>query len=98
RRTDVSGSAAVRAHTLYPPVAREEQGRRAGVVTRTAVMVIDAAVVAAIVGGAYVAWATVRFMRHPARFTWPQLSLQVAAALGYVVCVCYLTFAWSTTG
>ena len=95
---EMAGPSTTRVRTLYPPVAREEQGLRAGVVTRTAVMVIDAAVVAATVGGAYLAWAIVRFMRHPARFSWPALSFEAAVVLGYVLCVCYLTVTWSTTG
>ena len=94
----MAATPATRVRTLYPPVAREEQGLRAGVVTRTTVMVIDAAVAAAAVGVAYLVWAVVRFMRHPARFAWPQLSFRMVVVLWYALCLIYLTVTWSTTG
>jgi uncharacterized RDD family membrane protein YckC len=94
----MAATPATRVRTLYPPVAREEQGLRAGVVTRTTVMVIDAALVAAGVGVAYLVWAVVRFMRHPARFAWPQLSFRMVVVLWYVLCFIYLSVTWSTTG
>ena len=87
-----------RVRTLLPPEARAVQGRRAGVVTRTGVMVIDAAVVALALGACYLGWAAVRFMRRPLVFTWPTVTFGTVIAGALVVCVLYLTTAWSTTG
>ncbi len=84
--------------TLLPPAANEVQGRRAGVVTRTFVMVVDAAVVASMVGAVYVVWAAVRFMRHPVNFSWPTVTFGTVVVAALSVCVLYLTVTWSTTG
>jgi uncharacterized RDD family membrane protein YckC len=83
---------------MLPPAAYEVQGRRAGVVTRTIVMVVDAAVVAATVGVVYLAWAVLRFMRRPVRFSWPTVTYGWLIVIALVVCVLYLTVTWSTTG
>jgi uncharacterized RDD family membrane protein YckC len=87
-----------RVRSMLPPAADEVQGRRAGVVTRTAVMVVDAAVVAGIVGVAYLVWAIVRFMRRPVDFSWPAVTYGTVLVAAGVTCVLYLTVAWSATG
>jgi uncharacterized RDD family membrane protein YckC len=84
--------------SMLPPAADEVQGRRAGVVTRTAVMVVDAAVVAASLGIAYLVWAVVRFMRRPVGFSWPTVTYGTVIAAAVVICVLYLTVTWSGTG
>jgi uncharacterized RDD family membrane protein YckC len=84
--------------TMLPPAADEVQGRRAGVVTRTIVMVVDAAVVAVAIGAVYLIWAIVRFMRHPVRFSWPTVTFGAVIVTALVTCVGYLTVTWSTTG
>jgi uncharacterized RDD family membrane protein YckC len=84
--------------SVLPPAAYEVQGQRAGVVTRTIVMVVDAAVVAATIGVAYLALAAVRFMRRPVNFSWPSVTFGTVIVASIVVCVLYLTVAWSTTG
>jgi len=84
--------------SVLPPAANEVQGQRAGVVTRTVVMVVDAAVVAATVGVAYLAFAAVRFMRRPVNFSWPTVTFGAVIVASVVVCVLYLTVTWSTTG
>ena len=83
---------------MLPPAAHEVQGQRAGVVTRTIVMVVDAAVVAATVGVAYLVWAAVRFMRRPVNFSWPTVTFGTVIVAAVVVCVLYLTVTWSATG
>jgi uncharacterized RDD family membrane protein YckC len=83
---------------MLPPAADEAQGRRAGVVTRTVVMVVDAAAVAATVGILYLVWAVVRFMRHPVDFVWPTVTYGTVVVAAGVTCVLYLTVTWSTTG
>lgn len=84
--------------TMLPPAANEVQGQRAGVVTRTIVMVVDAAVVAATIGVAYLTWAAVRFMRRPIDYSWPTVTFGTVIVASIVVCVLYLTVTWSATG
>jgi uncharacterized RDD family membrane protein YckC len=83
---------------LIPPEALAVQGRRAGVVSRVCVMVIDAGVVAAGLGAAYLGWAAVRFMIRPREFGWPAVTFGTAIVAAGTVCVVYLTLAWSGTG
>ncbi len=84
--------------SVLPPAAYEVQGQRAGVVTRTIVMVVDAAVVAATIGVAYLVFAAVRFMRRPVNFSWPTVTFGTVIVASVVVCVLYLTLTWSATG
>ena len=84
--------------TMLPAAAHEVQGRRAGVVTRTIVMLIDALVVAGALGVGYLAWAAVRFTVRSRVFTWPTVSFGTALAGAAVICVIYLTISWATTG
>ncbi|MGZ8594734.1 MAG: RDD family protein [Actinomycetota bacterium] len=84
--------------SVLPPAAREVQGQRAGVATRTIVMVVDAAVVAAATGVAYLAWAAVRFMRRPVDFSWPTVAFGTVIVASVIVCVLYLTVTWSAAG
>jgi len=84
--------------TMLPPAADEVQGRRAGIVTRTGVMVVDVAVVALTLGAGYLTWVSARFMRKPASFSWPTVGYSTVIVGAAVICVVYLTVAWSTTG
>ena len=84
--------------SVLPPAANEVQGQRAGVVTRTIVMLVDAAVVAATIGVAYLAWAAVRFMRRPVDFSWPTVTFGTVIVASVALCVLYLTVTWSATG
>ena len=83
---------------LLPPQAERRQGARAGVVSRTFVMVIDAITVAVVVVAVQAARAALRFMIHPRRFTWPSVSYPVLIGLAGVLAVLYLTAGWATTG
>ncbi len=84
--------------SMLPPEALARQRTRAGVASRIAVMVLDAAIVAAAMVIAYVALASARFVWRPARFQWPQISWPAAVAIGSVLAIVYLTVGWSSTG
>ncbi|MEO8475933.1 MAG: RDD family protein [Actinomycetota bacterium] len=84
--------------TMLPDAAHQVQGRRAGVVTRTIVMLIDALVVAGSLGVGYLAWAAARFTFRPRVFSWPTVSFGTALVGAGVICVVYLTISWATTG
>ncbi|HEY8018460.1 MAG TPA: RDD family protein [Actinomycetota bacterium] len=95
---EVQTQARPHVRSVLPPAAYEVQGQRAGVVTRTIVMVVDAAVVAATIGVAYLVFAAVRFMRRPVNFSWPTVTFGTVIVASVVVCVLYLTVTWSATG
>jgi uncharacterized RDD family membrane protein YckC len=61
-------------------------------------MVIDIAYVGVLVAAGYLAYAGFRFLRHPARFTFPELTMPAAAAFGAVAAVLMLTVSWSGVG
>ncbi len=83
---------------VFPAGAGERQGLRAGVVSRTGAMVIDMAYVAALLGIGYLGVAGFRFLRSPARFTFPEATLPQAAVVGCVVAVIVLTISWTGNG
>ena len=85
-------------HTLYPPVATAAQGQRAGVVTRTIVMVIDALIVVSVTAISYLGWSAVLFMIRPRTFSWPTPPDGAAYVAAYVLAVIYLTVSWATAG
>jgi uncharacterized RDD family membrane protein YckC len=93
----MSGAAAASTRA-FPAGAAERQGLRAGVVSRTGAMAIDIAYVAVLVGAGYAAYAGFRFLRRPAQFTFPELTMAEAAVYGYVVAVLMLTMSWTGTG
>jgi uncharacterized RDD family membrane protein YckC len=81
-----------------PREARPYQGHRAGVVSRCLAAAVDLAVVIGVVFGAYAGWAAFLFVLDPRSFRFPDMSWLVGFAIGWVVSVVYLTFAWFTTG
>lgn len=83
---------------LFPASAAEQQGQRAGVVSRTMAMVVDIVYVAAIAGIVYLGYAGVRFLRNPVRFTWPKTSFPVFIIVAMIAAVLALTIAWSSLG
>lgn len=91
------GAAAASTRAL-PAGAAERQGLRAGVVSRTGAMVIDIAYVAMLVAVGYAAYAGFRFLRRPAQFTFPALTMAEAAVYGSVVAVLILTISWTGIG
>jgi uncharacterized RDD family membrane protein YckC len=87
-----------RSPSVFPPAAAEQQGHRAGVVSRTVTLVIDAAVVAAQGLVLYAIVVAVRLMREPRAFTWPKVTWHEAVLILGVLCVLYLTWGWTSTG
>ncbi|MEO6822817.1 MAG: RDD family protein [Candidatus Nanopelagicales bacterium] len=81
-----------------PRMARAFQGKRAGVVTRTAAGAIDYAVVAGAVVGTFLAIGILRFLLDPRALAWPTWTLLQMLVIGGVYFVLYLTLAWSLTG
>jgi uncharacterized RDD family membrane protein YckC len=83
---------------LFPASAAEQQGQRAGVVSRTIAMVVDIIYVAAIAGTIYLGYAGVRFLRNPVGFTWPKATFPVFIIVAMIAAVLALTIAWSSLG
>jgi uncharacterized RDD family membrane protein YckC len=81
-----------------PWEARPFQGRPAGIVTRTAANAIDFAVVVGVLASGYAAWAALRFLLDPARFTAPRPTFFAVVMCGAVVLFVYFTGSWATTG
>jgi uncharacterized RDD family membrane protein YckC len=79
-------------------MAREFQGKRAGVVTRTAAGAIDYALVAGAVLGTYLGIGILRFLLDPRTLAWPTWTFLQVLLIGGVYFVLYLTLAWSLTG
>jgi uncharacterized RDD family membrane protein YckC len=84
--------------STVPPEARAFQGHRAGVVTRTAANVVDAAIAIALVSSGYVAWCAVRFLLSPAAFTFPAPPFLAVLVCWAGVLFVYFTASWATTG
>jgi uncharacterized RDD family membrane protein YckC len=83
---------------VLPTEAAEHQGVRAGVVSRTLAMVVDAVYAIAIVAVGYALWAGFRLLRSPREFAWPQVSFAVLATIALVVATLVLTTSWASTG
>lgn len=81
-----------------PPVARGMQGQRAGVVSRFLADAIDLLVIVVAVVGVYLGVSVVRFLLHPRRFTWPEVSALNLGMLGWILLIVYLTIGWANTG
>jgi uncharacterized RDD family membrane protein YckC len=81
-----------------PREARPYQGRRAGLVSRLIAAVVDAAVVAFLLGAGYVGLAGFLFILDPRNFSFPDTSLILSLAAAFGVCVVYLTACWWFSG
>lgn len=81
-----------------PSVARGLQGQRAGIVSRFLADAIDMLLIVGAVIGVYFAMSGVRFLLHPRRFTWPEVSALNLGALGWILLIAYLTIGWANTG
>ena len=82
----------------YPAGARERQGLRAGVASRTVAMVIDTAYVVVLVGVAYLAFSAFRFLRDPRAFSWPVVSSTQFITAALVLAAIALAVAWAGVG
>ena len=81
-----------------PRDARQFQGHRAGVVTRTVANSIDFAVVLGILLGMYAVWFSVDFIINTTDFTPPNPKPTKIVLVGMGVLWLYLVIAWSTVG
>jgi len=81
-----------------PPMAGGMQGQRAGIVSRFLADAIDLLVVVAAVVGVYFAVSGIRFLLHPRRFSWPEVSTLRLGTLGWILLIVYLTIGWANTG
>ena len=79
----------------YPAGARERQGLRAGVVSRTTAMVIDIAYVVVLIGAAYLGYCAFRFLRDPRAFTWPVISSTQFITAALIVAAIALAIGWA---
>lgn len=81
-----------------PHEARGFQGRRAGLVTRSAAAGIDVMIVVVGLLGIYLGYVVVSFLIKPRAFQAPELPLWLILVLGYVVMTLYLSLAWHAGG
>lgn len=81
-----------------PREARPFQGHRAGIVSRALAAALDTvlAVLALVVG--YLAWAGVRFLVSPRRFTFPEPSLLLSVGSLLALLTVYLALTWTLSG
>lgn len=71
---------------------------RAGIVTRALAAVVDAIMLALLVGLVYLGLAGVRFLWSPLSFSWPAPHPALSAIAIAVGCMVYLAVGWVTTG
>jgi len=81
-----------------PAQARDFQGHRAGVVSRTIAASVDFVVIVAAVVATYVGWAAVAFLWNPVKFTFPSPPFLIYLLYYGVLLFGYLTIAWATSG
>jgi uncharacterized RDD family membrane protein YckC len=84
--------------SAVPLAAQPLQGRRAGLVTRILADGVDFAVVAGILGLAYLGVAAALFIWRSRTFSFPTPSFLLVLLFGGIVSVLYLTATWGTTG
>src|SRR3954451_12272294 len=70
----------------------------AGIASRTAANMIDFAVTASLLAGAYIGYATFRFLLRPRAFSFPAPSLLLVIIAGSVLSGLYLAVCGATTG
>ena len=80
------------------PASAEFQGRRAGLVTRVLANALDLGVTLLTAGAGYAAVAGIRFLLHPASFTFPAPPPGVLLLLAGGALMLYFVVAWSVTG
>ena len=80
------------------PLGRDRQGEPAGVVTRSLANVVDAAVVVLLVVGGWLGVAAVRFLVHPAKFTFPAPGGRTLLLIGLGLLTVYFAVTWAVVG
>jgi uncharacterized RDD family membrane protein YckC len=78
--------------------AQSRPGRAAGIVSRSLAALIDFGVVLAMMGGALVVTAGVKFLWSPISFRWPSPSWAVSLLVGELLAIAYLSTGWATAG
>lgn len=73
-------------------------GSAAGIISRSLAAVIDLGVVLALMGGALVVAAGVKFLWSPISFQWPTPSWAVSLLVGELLAIAYLSIGWATGG
>jgi uncharacterized RDD family membrane protein YckC len=81
-----------------PREARPFQGHRAGLVTRTAALVIDLGIVVIALGVCYLGVFALLFLLDPRNFTAPSPSPWLVYAAGCLLLIVYLTVSWMGSG
>lgn len=81
-----------------PKDARQFQGHRAGVVTRTIANAIDFAVIVGMLGATYVLWFSVDFIINTTEFKPPKPNFAWIVLIGFVYLWIYLAVSWMTAG
>jgi uncharacterized RDD family membrane protein YckC len=81
-----------------PVEARDYQGMRAGVVSRTIAASIDFFIVLAIIVFFFVGWLAFLFLVNPVAFTFPNVSFAHFLLAYACVLFLYLASAWGTSG
>jgi uncharacterized RDD family membrane protein YckC len=81
-----------------PREARPFQGHRAGLVTRTAAVVIDLGIVVIALGVCYLGVFALLFLLDPRNFTAPSPSPWLVYAAGCLLLIVYLTVSWMGSG
>lgn len=79
-----------------PMAARVFQGRRAGIVSRSAAAAVDSAVVAMAVIGTYVGFAVLLALWSPRHAHLPVVTRPSIVVFAMVLAVAYLTASWAT--
>ena len=78
--------------------ARSFDGKRAGIVTRSAAAALDGALVVLVVAAGYAGVIGVVFLWNPARFDVPSLPFWALLVISGSLATAYLTVCWATTG
>jgi uncharacterized RDD family membrane protein YckC len=81
-----------------PQAARPYQGRPAGLMSRSIAATIDLLIVVLALVAIYVGWSGLLFLLRPERFKFPEPSIVLGLAAGFVVLTLYLTAGWTMTG
>ncbi|HET7349753.1 MAG TPA: RDD family protein [Marmoricola sp.] len=81
-----------------PRAARPYQGEPAGLVSRFLAATIDTVGVAVVVVATYAGTSAVLYLARPRDFQPPEVSFLALTTAGLVLCVLYLTLAWTVTG
>lgn len=86
------------ARSMVPREARRFQGDRAGFVTRVLALVVDFAVIGAVLLMLYIGWLIIVFAINPVSFQLPSASFLVLLGVWFLVSWVYFVTAWATTG